>query len=96
MDDEVLAGLAPLVGVVLAGEDEGVDNALAVDGQGRLVGVFLDDREEVREQLALDLGEIVRSLYEELSVLVLRPPDGPPLDEVRQLFGVRVGTREGG
>ena len=56
--DEVLARLAPLVGVVLAGEDEGVLDALAVDLDGRVVGVLLDDREQVAEQPALGLGEL--------------------------------------
>ena len=54
VDDEVLARLAALVGVVLAGEHERVDHAAAVDGPRDLVGVLLDDREEVGEQLALD------------------------------------------
>ena len=58
--DEVLAGLAPLIGVVLAGEEEGVLDALAVDLDGRVVGVLLDDREQVAEQPALGLGEARR------------------------------------
>ena len=58
MDDEVLAGLAPLVGVVLAGEDERLLDPRAVDRQRGLVGVLLDDREEVGEQAALGLVEV--------------------------------------
>ena len=58
VDDELLARLAPLVGVVLAGEEEGVLDALAVDLDGRVVGVLLDDREQVAEQPALGLGEL--------------------------------------
>jgi len=56
--DELLARLAALVGVVLAGEHEGADHRVAVDGLGDLLGVLLDDREEVAEELALEVGEI--------------------------------------
>ena len=45
--------------MVLAGEDEGLHDALAIDGLGNLVGVLLDDREEVGQQLALERGEVV-------------------------------------
>jgi hypothetical protein len=58
MGDEVLAGLAALVGVVLAGEDERPHDGVAVDGLGDLVGVLLDDREQVAEQLALERGQV--------------------------------------
>jgi hypothetical protein len=58
MDDEVLAGLAPLIGVVLAGVDERLLDALAVDDDRGLVGVLLDDREQVAEQTPLALGEL--------------------------------------
>ena len=54
VDDEVLARLAALVGVVLAGEHERLHDARAVDRLGDLVGVLLDDREQVGEQLALE------------------------------------------
>jgi hypothetical protein len=60
--DELLAGAAALVGVVLAGEDEGLDDALAVDGLGDLLGVLGDDREEIGEQLALERGEVLRDV----------------------------------
>ena len=50
MDDELLTGAAALIGVVLAGVDERVADALAVDRDRRLVGVLLDDREQVVEQ----------------------------------------------
>ena len=56
MDDEVLAGLAPLVGVVLAGEHERLHDAGAVHVLGDLVGVLLDDREQVGQQLALEVA----------------------------------------
>jgi hypothetical protein len=58
MDDEILPGHAALVGMVLAGEDERRLDALAVDLHGRRVGVFLDDREDVRQQAALELGQV--------------------------------------
>jgi hypothetical protein len=56
--DEVLAGLAALVGVVLAGEHERPDDGVAVDVLGDLLGVLLDDREQVAEQLALERGQV--------------------------------------
>jgi hypothetical protein len=58
--DEVLAGLAALVGVVLAGEQEGVQDGLAIDRLGDLVGVLGDDREQVRQQLVLERRQVVR------------------------------------
>ena len=58
VDDEVLARLAPLVGVVLAGEDERLLDARAVDLDRRVGRVLLDDREEVAEQPALERREI--------------------------------------
>jgi hypothetical protein len=60
MDDEVLAGDAPLVGVVLAGERERVQDGAAVDRLGDLVGVLGDDREQVGEQLVLERRQVVR------------------------------------
>jgi hypothetical protein len=56
--DEVLARLAPLVGVVLAGEDEGALDGLALDLQARIRGVLFDDREEVAQQPALQRREV--------------------------------------
>jgi hypothetical protein len=58
MDDELLARHAALIDVVLAGEDEGLLDLLAVDLDRRPAGVLLDDREDVRQQAALELGEI--------------------------------------
>ncbi len=56
MDDEVLAAGPALVGVAVAGEHEGALHELAVDLLGGLVGVLLDDREQVAEQDALVLA----------------------------------------
>ncbi len=60
--DEVLAGLAPLRGVVLAGEHERRFHARAVDLDGRVGGVLGDDREQVAEQPALELAELLADL----------------------------------
>ena len=51
--DEVLARLAPLVGVVLAGEHERVLDARAVDLHRGVRRVLGDDREQVAQQPAL-------------------------------------------
>ena len=51
--DELLARLAALVGVALAGEGERLADALEVDRADRVVGVLRDDREQVGEQLLL-------------------------------------------
>ena len=56
--DEVLAGLAPLVGVVLAGEHERIADAGTVDLDRRLLGVLGDDREQVVEQPSLELVQV--------------------------------------
>jgi hypothetical protein len=45
--DELLAGAPALVGMMLAGEHERLRDALAVDRNQRVVGVLLDDREQV-------------------------------------------------
>jgi hypothetical protein len=58
MDDEVLAGHAALVGVVLTREDERRLDPHTVDLHGRRVRVLLDDREDVRQQAALEVGEV--------------------------------------
>jgi hypothetical protein len=65
MDDEVLAAAAPLIGVVDAGVHERLLDPLAIDYDGRLVSVLLDDREQIRQQPALDsrkLGALDRGL----------------------------------
>ena len=53
MHDELLAGLAALRRVVLAGEHERVLDTRAVDLDGRVGGVLGDDREQVAQQAAL-------------------------------------------
>jgi hypothetical protein len=45
VDDEVLAGLAALIGVVDARVYERLLDAVVVDEDGGLIGVLLDDRE---------------------------------------------------
>jgi hypothetical protein len=58
MDDELLAGAPPLVGVMLAGIDECLSNTVAVDDRRSVAGVLLDDREQIGEQPALELVEL--------------------------------------
>jgi hypothetical protein len=78
MRDELLAGLAALVGVVVAGEHERAHDRVAVDGLGDLVLVLADDGEEVVEQLPLELGEVGgRRLQGRAAVAVLGAVDGP-------------------
>jgi hypothetical protein len=62
VDDELLARLAALVGVVLAGERERLQDAVAVDRLRDLVRVLGDDREQVGEQLPLDPRELRRRI----------------------------------
>jgi hypothetical protein len=65
MDDEVLAAAAALIGVVDAGVHERLLDTVAIDHDGRLVSVLLDDRKQIREQPALDgreLGALDRRL----------------------------------
>ena len=56
--DEVLAGLAPLGCVVLAGEHERVLDAAAVDLNSGVRRVLGDDREQIAEQPPLGLVEV--------------------------------------
>jgi hypothetical protein len=58
MDDEILAGLADLVGVVHARVDERLLDATAVDHDRRVIRMLLDDREQVPEQPPLGDGEL--------------------------------------
>jgi len=74
VDDEVLAGLAPLIGVVRACVDERLLDAISVDRNCGLVGVLLDDREQVAEQPPLNRTQL-RPLYRRLAVRVLDPID---------------------
>jgi len=60
VDDEVLARAPALVGVALAGVDEGALHGLALDPGVARILVFLDDREQIAEQIALELVELDR------------------------------------
>jgi hypothetical protein len=62
--------------VVLAGEDERPHHALAVDVERDLVGVLLDDREQVGQQLALDRRQVGGQIRER-PVRVVRAVDRP-------------------
>jgi hypothetical protein len=76
MDDELLAGPPALVRVVLAGERKCLHDAGFVDRLGDLVGVLLDDREQVGEQRALDAREVLGYFGCEIAVRVVGPVDG--------------------
>ncbi len=99
VDDELLARLAPLVGVVLAGVDERSFDLVAVDLQRALGGVLLDDREQVAEQLALGVGEAGAGHGRGRHGMV-DPVDGQPVlvgarvqrDAARRLRHARAGT----
>ena len=58
VDDEVLARLAPLIGVMHAGVDERLFDAVAVNRDRGLIGVLLDDREQIAEQAPLGRGQL--------------------------------------
>jgi hypothetical protein len=58
MVDELLARLAALIRMTLAGERKSIAHLLEVDGLGRVGGVLGDDREEIGEQLALARREV--------------------------------------
>jgi hypothetical protein len=73
MDDEVLAGAASLIGMVFAGVDERLGDAVTIDHRGGVVGVLLDDREQIRQQATLELVEV--SEQAELGRVQLRRGD---------------------
>ncbi len=50
MDDEVLAGLPALIGVMDARVDERLLDPRAVDRDGGVLRVLLDDRKQISEQ----------------------------------------------
>ena len=88
MDDELLARLAALVGVMAAGEEERLDDAVAVDRHRGLVGVLLDDREQVGEQPLLGRGEVGRADGGAGAVLAAGADGRARLDERRGSVGV--------
>ena len=75
MRDEVLAGLPALIGVVLAGEQERLQDGVAIDLLGDLVGVLGDDREQVREQFVLERRDVGRDA-DRTVIAVLGDVDG--------------------
>jgi hypothetical protein len=76
--------------VVLAREHERLDDGLAVDGLGNLLGVLLDDREQIGEELALEVGEVGgRRLQRSRGALLRGAVDRPVrLDADRRAIGV--------
>jgi hypothetical protein len=87
VDDELLARLAALVGVVHAGVDERLLDPCAVDRDDRLVGVLLDDREQVAEQPLLDRGQLA-AIDRLLGGLGDRLLDAVDLDPLRRDQGL--------
>ena len=93
MDDELLARAPALVGVVLAGEHERLHDAGAIDGLGDLLGVLLDDREQVGEQLALDRGEVVGDVGGR-AARMRRAVDGPVAGDRYRRLPVQRAARD--
>jgi hypothetical protein len=63
--------------VVHTGVDERLLDPVAIDPRGRVIGMLLDDREDVREQPALDVGEL-RALDRGVDRGALQPVDRRP------------------
>ncbi len=59
MGDEVLARLAALVGVAVAGEGEGALDRLAIDAVVTVGRVLADDREQIAEQRPVVGGQVL-------------------------------------
>jgi hypothetical protein len=72
MDDEVLARLAALIGVVHAGVDERLLDPSPIDLRRRVSRMLLDDGEDIRQQPVLDLGEL-RALNRGVNRRALEP-----------------------
>jgi hypothetical protein len=88
VDDELLARLAALVGVVLARERERAQDGAAVDRLDDLVGVLGHDREQVREQLVLERRQVGGDL-DAAVVRALGAVDGAvPGDGDRRVVGL--------
>ena len=104
MDDEVLAGLAALVGVVHAGVHERLLDPVAVDRDGGLLGVLLDDREQVAEQAPLggrELGALDGRASAERPIAGdrgrnRRPASTPAIDRRRRVLPDRLSRLRGG
>jgi hypothetical protein len=58
MDDELLARLAALIGVMHARVDERLLHPIPIDVDRCMVGVLLDDREQVSQQPLLGVGQL--------------------------------------
>jgi hypothetical protein len=92
MDDEVLAGAPSLIGVVDAGVHKRLLDPLAIDHDGGLVSVLLDDREQIRQQSALD-GRQLGALDRGLRVGALDAVDrGPQRDQRGAATGAAVAV----
>jgi len=62
VSDEVLAGPTTLIGVALARKREGLLDCAALECSSVLVGVLLDDREEITQERALLVVKRLREL----------------------------------
>ena len=94
--DEVLAGLAALVGVVLAGEHERVDEPRRSIGSAASSACSVTIANRSASSSLLERRQVVRRLDRREVVLAVRAPDGAVLDEVGQHLGVRLGARDRG
>ena len=94
VNDEVLAGLPALIGVVHACVHERFLDPVAVDHGGGLVGVLLDDREQVAEQPPLGRGQLGPLDYLAVSIClrdpVYRRPGAREQRRARRLTAVRT------
>jgi hypothetical protein len=83
MRDELLAGLAALIRVSLAGEHEPLPHFVEVNGLHGVGRVLSDDREEVSEQLALVWQQLLVVVRERLG----RRSFALPQADLRMGFG---------
>jgi hypothetical protein len=77
MDDEVLAGLADLIGVMHAGIDERLFDLVAVDNSRSVRRMLFDDREQVVQEPKL-AGIELDAFDRRVGLGMLDPVDGLP------------------
>jgi hypothetical protein len=93
MDDEVLAGLADLIGVMDAGVDECLLDLVAVNGNRGVVRMLFDDCEQVIQEAEL-AGVELDALDRRVGLGMLDPIDGQPRrsDDRRQAAAAVAGA----
>jgi len=94
VDDEVLARATSLIGVVDARIDERLLDAVAVDCDGRVVGMLFDDRKQIAEQAALGRRQL-RASDRRSRRRVLDPVDRRPRRNQRFRASARAPARLG-